>query len=65
MFKGRLVFRIDGREEVYEAGDAFCLPPGHIQTAEAGTEYLQFSPSEELQVVSETMLKNMQAMQTA
>ena len=48
VFKGRLVFRIDGREEVYEAGDAFYLPPGHIQSAEAGTEYLQFSPAEEL-----------------
>ena len=65
VFKGRLVFRVGDREEVYEPGDAFYLPPGHIQTAEAGTEYLQFSPAEELHVVSSTMQKNMEAMQHA
>jgi hypothetical protein len=65
VFKGRLVFRVNGVEEVYEPGDAFYLPPGHIQTAEAGTEYIQFSPSEELAVVEATMMRNMQAMQTA
>ena len=65
VFKGRLVFRVDGVEEVYEPGDAFYLPPGHIQTAEAGTEYVQFSPTDELAVVEATMMRNMQAMQSA
>ena len=65
VFKGRLVFRVGDREEVFEPGDAFYLPPGHIPTAEAGTEYLQFSPAEELQIVSSVIKKNMQAMQHA
>ena len=39
--------RID-REEIYEAGDAFYTPPGHRPYVEAGTELLQFSPSEAL-----------------
>jgi len=65
VFRGRLVFDVDGVEEVYEAGDAFYLPPGHVQTAEAGTEYVQFSPAEELKVVSETMARNMQALMQA
>ena len=60
--KGRMTFRFDDHDEVIEAGDAFYLPPGHIPIAEAGTEYVQFSPSEELHRVSETMVRNMQAM---
>ena len=63
VFKGRLTFRFADHEEVFEAGDAFYLPPGHIPRAEAGTEYLQFSPAEELRAVSEQLLKNMAAMQ--
>ena len=44
-----MTFRFADHEEVFEAGDAFYLPPGHIPTAEAGTEFVQFSPAEELQ----------------
>jgi mannose-6-phosphate isomerase-like protein (cupin superfamily) len=62
VFKGRVTFRFDDREEVVEAGDAFYLPPGHIPIVEAGTEYVQFSPTEELNRVSETMTRNFQAM---
>ena len=63
--KGRLTFRFGDRDEVFEAGDAFYLPPGHLQRVEAGTEYLQFSPTEALRPVSETLVRNMQAMQRA
>jgi hypothetical protein len=63
VLKGRVTFRFADHEEVHEAGDAFYVPAGHIQLADAGTEYLQFSPAEELRVVSETMIRNMQAMQ--
>ena len=60
-----MTFRFADHEEVYEAGDAFYLPPGHIPVAEAGTEYVQFSPSEELAEVAANMMRNMQAMQSA
>ena len=63
VFKGRVTYRFADREEIHEAGDAFYVPPGHTQLAAAGTEYLQFSPAEELRTVSETITKNMQAMQ--
>ena len=67
VLKGRLSFTFADREgeEVYEAGDAFYLPPGHIQRVEAGTEYVQFSPTEQLKPVSEALMRNMQAMQGA
>ena len=37
VLKGRMTFRFDDHEEVFEAGDAFYLPPGHIPIVEAGT----------------------------
>ena len=62
---GRVTYRFADHEEVFEAGDAFYLPPGHIPLAQAGSEIVQFSPSEELRTVSETMVRNLQAMQGA
>jgi hypothetical protein len=63
--KGRVTFGFEDREEVFEAGDAFFVPGGHLQRADAGTEYLQFSPSDELKPVSDVMERNMRAMQRA
>jgi hypothetical protein len=63
VLKGRMTYRFADREEVFEAGDAFYVPPGHVPSVEAGSELLQFSPSEELRRVDETMMKNMQALQ--
>jgi hypothetical protein len=60
VLKGRLTFRFADHDEVVEAGDAFYLPPGHIPAAEAGSEYVQFSPSDELRTVAEAMKANMQ-----
>jgi hypothetical protein len=63
VLSGKMTFRYADAEEVFEAGDAFYTPPGHVPSVEAGTEIVQFSPSEELQKTEEAMAKNMQAMQ--
>ena len=61
---GKLIFRYADREEVFEAGDAFYTPPGHIPALqEGGTEFVMFSPAEELRKTEAVMMKNMQAMQ--
>jgi glyoxylate utilization-related uncharacterized protein len=65
VLNGRVSFKFDDHTEVFEPGDAFYLPPGHIPVVEAGCEYVQFSPAEELAEVSAAMLRNMQAMQEA
>jgi mannose-6-phosphate isomerase-like protein (cupin superfamily) len=65
VFKGRLTYRFADREEVFEAGDAFYLPPGHVPVAEAGSELVQFSPTAELRAIEAVMLENVQAMQRA
>jgi hypothetical protein len=63
VFSGKLTWRYGDHEEVTEAGEAFYAPPGHTPAAEAGTEFLQFSPTDELQVTEEAIMRNMQAMQ--
>ena len=64
MAKGRMTVRYADREEVFEAGDAFYTPPGHIPVQnEPGTEFVSFSPSEELRTAEAVMMKNMHAMQ--
>lgn len=45
---GRMRFVFADHEEVYEAGDAFYQPPGHRPYVDAGTELLQFSPTDAL-----------------
>jgi quercetin dioxygenase-like cupin family protein len=65
VLKGRLTYRFADREEVFEAGDAFYLPPGHVPVAEAGSELVQFSPTAELRAVEAVMLENVEAMQRA
>ena len=59
VFKGRLTWRFGDREEVVEAGDAFFAPPGHVPEAEAGSEFVQFSPVEELRATEAAMMANM------
>jgi hypothetical protein len=63
VFKGRVTYRFGDREEVHEAGDAFYVEPGHRPVAEPGTEILQFSPTEQLQEVSEAIQRNMRELQ--
>ncbi len=64
VLSGRMTFRFADREEVFEAGDAFYTPPGHVPVKhQPGTEVVMFSPAEELRATEAVMMKNMQAMQ--
>jgi hypothetical protein len=60
--KGRLTYQFEDHDEVFEAGDAFYLPPGHVPIATAASELVQFSPSEQLREVDAVMLENALAM---
>ena len=63
VFKGKLTWRFADHEEVFEAGDAFYVPPGHVPEAEAGSEFIQFSPSQELRVTEAAIMENMRKLQ--
>lgn len=47
MLEGRLAMRTGSGEEVYEAGQAFYWPPGHVPVALEDCSYVDFSPTEE------------------
>jgi hypothetical protein len=62
VLKGKVKFTFaDGHEEVYEAGDAYHAPPGHTPTLYAGSEIVEFSPTEALQQTLEVVSRNMEA----
>jgi mannose-6-phosphate isomerase-like protein (cupin superfamily) len=65
VIKGRMTYMTDDGEHVVEAGDAFYLPPGHVPRAAAGTEFVQFSPTERLDHVSQHMTEAANRMQGA
>ena len=61
MLTGRVKFTFaDGVEEVYEAGEAYHAPPGHTPTLYAGTEIVEFSPTEPLQETIAVVTRNME-----
>ena len=64
LFAGKITVTYADRDEVYEAGDAFYMSPGHVPAAEAGSEFVQFSPREALADVRAVMMLNANEMQT-
>jgi hypothetical protein len=64
VISGRVTFQSPQGDEVYEAGDAFYTPPGHIPVShQPGSEIVMFSPAEQLDETEAVMMRNMQAMQ--
>jgi hypothetical protein len=62
VLNGKVKFTFaDGSEELYEAGEAYHALPGHTPTLYAGTEIVEFSPTEELQKTMEVINRNMEA----
>jgi hypothetical protein len=59
---GRVTFRYADRDETYEAGDAYYAPPGHIPVVDAGTEIVEFSPSEEYGRTMAVVAQNLAAL---
>jgi hypothetical protein len=59
--KGRMTASYVDRDEAFEAGDAFYIPPGHTAAADAGTEFIQFSPTDLLVETEAAIARGMQA----
>jgi Cupin domain len=58
---GKVTFRFAGREETYEAGDAYYVPPGHTPVHHAGAEIVEFSPTEGLRETIAVVMRNLEA----
>jgi hypothetical protein len=66
VIRGRVTFRFADHDEVFEAGDAFYTPAGHIPVShEPGSEVLMFSPAQELAETEAVLMKNMRALNPA
>jgi mannose-6-phosphate isomerase-like protein (cupin superfamily) len=59
--KGKVTFKSGDGEETFETGDAYYVPPGHTPVLFAGTELVEFSPTDELRRTIEVVTKNMEA----
>ncbi len=53
VISGRITYRTATGDEVIEAGEAYSIEPGHNSFVEAGTEYVEFSPTEQHTAVYE------------
>jgi hypothetical protein len=60
VIEGRVGFKFSDREETYEAGDAYYVPPGHTPVHYAGAEIVEFSPTEILGETVPVVIGNLQ-----
>jgi hypothetical protein len=59
VISGQLELRFRDRTEVYQAGDVYYAPPGHVPVVVAGTETVDFSPTEKLRETTAVVAANM------
>ncbi len=62
ILKGRKMVRYADHEEVLKGGDAYYMSPGHSTVTDAGTEWLEISPINELKKTNEAVQRNLAAL---
>jgi len=59
VLKGKFGVRLkDGTEEIFEAGDAFVIEPGHTPIVFEGSEYVAFTPTVEAREETAVIMPN-------
>ena len=61
VIKGQLRYKTATGEEVFNAGDFYYVGPGHTPVFTAGTEYVEYSSSDQLAKTMEVAERNMAA----
>jgi hypothetical protein len=61
VISGRITFHFANHDETFAAGDAYHALPGHTPELAAGTEIVEFSPTEELGRTVAVVTQNLQA----
>lgn len=59
VLSGRLDVRYADHEETFTEGDAYYIAPGHLPRVHAGTEVIEFSPTEALQATTAVVGANL------
>ena len=62
---GRFRARYQDHEEIFTAGDAYYLTPGHTTYFDEATELVEFSPKGEYDKTMDVAARNVAAMQAA
>lgn len=65
VISGSVTFRYADRDETYETGDAYYAPPGHIPVISAGTDIVEFSPTDDYRRTIEVVNANLAALANA
>lgn len=65
VISGSVTFHYADRDETYETGDAYYAPPGHIPVITAGTDIVEFSPTEDYRRTIEVVNANLAALANA
>ena len=63
IMKGRKLVKYLDHEEVLSAGDAYYKSPGHSTITDPGTEWIEFSPRNELKITNEAVQRNLAELQ--
>jgi hypothetical protein len=58
---GRVVVHYEDHDEVIEAGDQYYMSPGHVPEIAAGTEFVMFSPTDQVAATNAAIQAAMQA----
>lgn len=61
VISGKVTFKTADGEETFVTGDAYYVAPGHTPVLYAGTEVVEFSPTEQFQQTIDVVTKNMEA----
>ena len=61
VIQGKLTFKSATGDETFETGDAYYVPPGHTPVLYAGTQVVEFSPTQELQDTLAVVERNMES----
>ena len=59
VLKGKVVYHYADGDDVIESGEAYVAKPGHTPEIFAGTELIEFSPTDELAKTLEVVSRNM------
>ena len=61
LLSGKMTVHYADHDDTIVAGDAFIMTPGHVPEAEAGSEFVIFSPADQMAATNEAVRRAMQA----
>lgn len=61
VIKGKVTYKFADGDETYQAGDAYYVPAGYTPSLHAGTELVEFSPTDALEETVGVVVENLRA----